>query len=187
MNIQRYSVQPHTISHIVTWIQTGHIAIPEIQRPFVWNAAKVRDFMDSLYSGYPVGYIIAWKNPSVRLKDGSQSGGKLVLIDGQQRVTAILAAMLGQTVVNKDYQSVRITIAYHPGEERFEVAGPVLRRDPAWFPEPISKLPEKDCDAGQLNETQEVFWMKFPSNQNPSLPLYPREEAFYHPPPLIPT
>ena len=139
MTIQRYSVNQHPVQTLLTWIESDEIAIPEIQRPFVWNAAKVRDFIDSLYFGYPVGYLIAWRNPSVRLKDGSQSVGKRILIDGQQRVTALLAAMLGRQIVNKNYKKVQITIAFHPGEERFEVTNPAIRRDRAWIAD-IAKL-----------------------------------------------
>jgi uncharacterized protein with ParB-like and HNH nuclease domain len=58
-------------------VRSGEIAISEIQRPFVWDSSKVRDLMDSLYKGFPVGYVIAWRNPNVRLKDGSPQGGKL--------------------------------------------------------------------------------------------------------------
>ena len=94
MAIQRYSVNQYQVEALLTWIKTDYIAIPEIQRPFVWNAVKVRDFIDSLYRGYPVGYLIAWQNPDVRLKDGTLSTGKRILIDGQQRVTALLAALL---------------------------------------------------------------------------------------------
>ncbi len=79
MTIQRYSVNQHPVQTLLTWIKSDEIAIPEIQRPFVWNAAKARDFIDSLYFGYPVGYLIAWRNPSVRLKDGSKSAGKRTL------------------------------------------------------------------------------------------------------------
>ena len=135
MTIQRYSVNQHPVQTLLTWIESDEIAIPEIQRPFVWNAAKVRDFIDSLYFGYPVGYLIAWRNPSVRLKDGTESKGKRILIDGQQRVTALLAAMLGRSIVDKNYRKVRITIAFHPGEERFEVTNPAIRRDRAWLPD----------------------------------------------------
>ena len=103
MDIQKYSVNQHLIETLLAWVKSGEIAIPEIQRPFVWNASKVRDLMDSLYQGYPIGYIITWLNPNVRLKDGTTSTGKKVLIDGQQRVTALTAAILGQYVVNKDY------------------------------------------------------------------------------------
>ena len=133
MPIQRYSVNQHPIQTLLTWIKSGQIAIPDIQRPFVWNPARVRDFVDSLYNGYPVGYLIAWQSPDVRLKDGTESAGKRILIDGQQRVTALLAALLGQHVVTKDYKRTRITIAFHPVEERFEVANAAIRRDRAWF------------------------------------------------------
>lgn len=133
MIIQRYSVNQHPIQTLLTWISSEEIAIPEIQRPFVWTAAKVRDFIDSLYFGYPVGYLIAWRNPSVRLKDGTESAGKRILIDGQQRVTALLAAMLGQSIIDKRYRKIRIAIAFHPGEERFEVTNPAIRRDRAWI------------------------------------------------------
>ena len=133
MSIQRYSVNQYPIETLLTWIKSADIAIPEIQRPFVWNGAKVRDFIDSLYYGYPVGYLITWRNPDVRLKDGTNSTGKRILIDGQQRVTALLAALLGQQVVNRDYKRARIFIAFHPGQERFEVANAAIRRDPGWI------------------------------------------------------
>lgn len=135
MSIQRYSVNQDPIETLLTWIKSDEIAIPDIQRPFVWNAAKVRDFIDSLYSGYPVGYLITWRNPDVRLKDGTTSFGKRILIDGQQRVKALLAALLGEQVINKDYKQTRIAIAFHPGEQRFEVANPVIRRNQGWIPD----------------------------------------------------
>jgi len=130
---QRYSVTPHPIETLLTWVKSGEIAIPEIQRPFVWDATKVRNLLDSLYQGYPIGYLIAWRNPTVRLKDGTPSAGKRILIDGQQRVTALMAALLGREVLTKDYETVRIKIAFHPQEERFEVANPAIRKDPAWI------------------------------------------------------
>ena len=61
MIVQQYSVNQHPIQTLLAWVQAGEIAIPEIQRPFVWDAAKVRDLMDSLYRGYPIGYLIAWR------------------------------------------------------------------------------------------------------------------------------
>ena len=133
MPIQRYSVNQHAVEILLARIKAGEIAIPDIQRPFVWNAAKVRDFIDSLYHGYRVGYLIAWQNPDVRLKDGTQSTGKHILIDGQQRVTALIAALLGRQVVDKNYQNRRIAIAFHPVEERFEVSNPAIRKDRAWL------------------------------------------------------
>lgn len=132
---QKYAVNQHLIESILTWVKSGEIAIPEIQRPFVWDTSKVRDLMDSLYQGYPVGYIIAWKNPNIRLKDGSLSEGKKILIDGQQRVTALRAAILGEFVVNKEYQRVRIKIAFNPLEEKFEVQNPAILKTKEWIPD----------------------------------------------------
>jgi len=133
MDIQKYSVNQHLIETVLAWVKSGEIAIPEIQRPFVWDSSKVRDLMDSLYQGYPIGYIITWLNPNVRLKDGSIATGKKVLIDGQQRVTALTAAILGNYVVNKDYQRIRIKIAFHPISERFEVQTPFIVKDKSWI------------------------------------------------------
>ncbi len=133
--MQKYSVNQHLIETVLTWVNSGEIAIPEIQRPFVWNSSKVRDLMDSLYQGYPVGYIIAWKNPNVRLKDGSLSEGKKVLIDGQQRVTALTAAILGHYVIDKNYKRTRIKIAFNPIEEKFEVQNPAILKDKTWLPD----------------------------------------------------
>ena len=133
--MQKYSVNQHLIETLLAWVNSGEIAIPEIQRPFVWDSSKVRDLMDSLYQGYPIGYVIAWRNPNVRLKDGSLSEGKKVLIDGQQRVTALTAAILGQYVMNKTYERVKIKIAFHPIDERFEVQNPAILKDKTWLPD----------------------------------------------------
>lgn len=130
---QRYSVTPHPIETILTWVKSGEIAIPEIQRPFVWEATKVRNLLDSLYQGYPVGYLIAWRNPTVKLKDGTPSAGKRVLIDGQQRVTALMASILGREVLNKDYETVRIKIAFNPLREDFEVSNPAKTNSSEWI------------------------------------------------------
>lgn len=143
---QKYSINQPPIDTLLTWVQSGEIAIPEIQRPFVWKSSKVRDLMDSLYKGYPIGYVITWRNPNVNLKDGSSSAGKKVLIDGQQRITALTAAILGQYVVNSEYQRVRIKIAFHPVQERFEVQTPIIRKNPQWIPD-ISEALNGSVDA----------------------------------------
>jgi hypothetical protein len=152
MSTQRYSVTPHPIETLLTWVKSGEIAIPEIQRPFVWEATKVRNLLDSLYQGYPVGYLIAWRNPTVKLKDGTPSVGKRILIDGQQRVTALMAALLGREVLTKDYETVRIRIAFHPQEERFEVANPAIRKDAAWI-EDVAAVFAPDASLTELTDT----------------------------------
>lgn len=166
MKTQKYSVNQHYIETVLSWVKSGEIAIPEIQRPFVWDASKVRDLLDSLYQGYPIGYLIAWKNPNVKLKDGSVSEGKKILIDGQQRVTALTAAILGDYVINRDYRRVRIRIAFNPIEERFEVFNTAIEKDSEWVPD-ISALFSQDvnmfqyvsdfCEKNPETEQQEVF------------------------------
>lgn len=129
----QYEVNNSSIQTLLSWIRSGEIAIPEIQLPFVWDSTKVRDLIDSLYAGFPVGYIIVWKNPDVRLKDGTISSGKKILIDGQQRITALQAAIVGEPVVGSNYRKKRIKIAFHPLEQRFEVANPAIEKDGAWI------------------------------------------------------
>ncbi|MBM3439939.1 MAG: DUF262 domain-containing protein [Bacteroidetes bacterium] len=135
MQTQKYSVNQHQIATFLAFVKDGQIAIPEVQRPFVWDSSKVRDLLDSLYKGYPIGYVITWQNPNVRLKDGKLSEGKKILIDGQQRITALRASILGEYVVNKEYDKVRIKIAFNPQTESFEVQNTAIFKDKAWIPD----------------------------------------------------
>lgn len=131
----RYSVNNYTVETLLSDIKSGNIAIPEMQRPFVWDSSKVRDLVDSLYKGFPVGYIIVWQNPDVKLKDGTKSIGKKVLIDGQQRITAMAAAIVGQEVLDDHYKWKRIAIAFNPLEEKFEVANNAILKSAKWIPD----------------------------------------------------
>ena len=149
--VAQYSVTQQPVEAILNWVKLGEIAIPEIQRPFVWSDVKVRDLLDSLYRGYPVGYLIAWRNPTVKLKDGTSSEGKQILIDGQQRVTALRAALLGKEVLTKNYETKRIRIAFHPGQEKFEVYGTGGTKDKAWIDD-IQKIFGPKADLFELVE-----------------------------------
>ena len=140
MPTQRYAVTQPPIETLFAWIKSGDIAIPEIQRPFVWTATKVRNLLDSLFQGYPVGYLIAWRNPDVRLKDGTSSSGKRILIDGQQRVTALMAALLGREVVNKDYQQVRFVSHFIPANDSSRYPTPQSPRTHHGLPTSQSSL-----------------------------------------------
>lgn len=131
----RYSVNNYTVETLLATIKSGGIAIPEMQRPFVWDGTKVRDLVDSLYKGFPVGYIIVWQNPDVKLKDGTTSTGKKVLIDGQQRITAMAAAIVGQEVLGDHYKWKRIAIAFNPLEEKFEVSNNAIQKSAKWIPD----------------------------------------------------
>lgn len=142
----RYSVNNYTVDTLLASIKSGEIAIPEMQRPFVWDASQVRDLMDSLYKGFPVGYIIVWQNPKVKLKDGTTATGKKVLIDGQQRITALAAAIVGQEVLDNHYKWRRIAIAFNPIDESFEVTNSANQRSSKWISD-IAKVFEPAFDS----------------------------------------
>lgn len=143
----KYNVTQKQIQHILALVAGGDIAIPEIQRPFVWGKDKVRDLIDSLYRGFPVGYIITWQSPKVRLKQGETSQGKQILIDGQQRITALTTAILANKIINSDYKEERIKIAFNPLNEEgnlFEVHNSAIEKSSAWIKDiaPIINQPQ---------------------------------------------
>lgn len=131
----KYTVHQQQVDTLLGWVRSGQVAIPEMQRPFVWNSTKVRDLMDSLYNGFPIGYLITWQSLDVGLKDGSTSNFKQILIDGQQRITAMTAALVGEPVVDKTYAKKRIRIAFNPVSEEFATLTPVLAKSPEWIPD----------------------------------------------------
>jgi uncharacterized protein with ParB-like and HNH nuclease domain len=135
----KYSVTQQSVESLLALVHSGQVAIPELQRPFVWNTTKVRDLLDSLYKGYPVGYLITWQSVGAALKDGQTAAHQQILIDGQQRITALRAAVAGLSVVDKRYKKQRITIGFNPVTEEFETTTPVIRKNPQWIPD-ISEL-----------------------------------------------
>lgn len=136
---EKFTLMQYSVSAILGLIEAQQFVIPEIQRPFVWKRAQVRDLIDSLYNGYPTGYIITWKNPDVQTKSGTMAGGKHVLIDGQQRITAIMAAIAGLEVLDEDFNNDRIKIAFNPLAEdptkRFAVQDASHLKDKKWIPD----------------------------------------------------
>ncbi len=139
MTGEKFTLMQYSVSAILGLIDAEDFVIPEIQRPFVWKRSQVRDLIDSLYNGYPTGYIITWKNPDVKTKDGGKANGKKVLIDGQQRVTALMAAIVGKEVLDDDFNKERIKIAFNPLTEdetkRFAVQDASHLKDKRWIPD----------------------------------------------------
>lgn len=139
----------YSLDALVRLIELGTIGLPNIQRPFVWNNAKVRDLFDSMYRGYPVGYLLLWRNglPDDRPigTDAKQTPPQLVIVDGQQRLTSLYAVVRGIPVVRKNYDTEQIFIAFNPLEEQFEVADAAIRRDRAFIPD-ISRIWSGETD-----------------------------------------
>lgn len=135
----KYNVTQSAVTQLLEDVRRENIAIPELQRPFVWDSIKVRDLMDSLYKGYPVGYLITWQSVGAHLKGGQVAAHQQILIDGQQRITALRAAVAGLKVINKRYKPIRITIAFNPVTQEFATLTPVIGKNSEWISD-ISEL-----------------------------------------------
>ena len=129
----KYEVKQTAVSQVLADVRNDKIAIPELQRPFVWKTAQVRGLMDSLYKGYPVGYLITWQSVGAKLKGGQVAVHQQILIDGQQRVTALRAAIAGQPVIGKRYQKKDIAISFNPITEEFATQTPAIRKSNQWI------------------------------------------------------
>jgi hypothetical protein len=135
----------YDLSNLLHYIDLGDIGLPDIQRPFVWSNAKVRDLFDSMYKGFPVGYLLFWENGSV--EGAKQIGAEekkhqvpnRLIVDGQQRLTSLYAVFRGKKVLDADYKERTIEVAFNPKTAKFEVADAAIRRDPDWIPN-ISSL-----------------------------------------------
>lgn len=129
----------YDLNALVTAIELGDIGLPDIQRPFVWKNAKVRDLFDSMYRGYPVGYLLLWRNglPDDRAigTERKQKTPRLVIVDGQQRLTSLYSVIKGRSVVRENFESEKIYIAFNPLDECFEVADAAVRRNKAFIPD----------------------------------------------------
>lgn len=125
------------ISTLLGQIETGQIGLPELQRPFVWDRAQVRDLFDSLYRGYPTGHFLFWQaspdQGAVQIgADNKQASPSLLVVDGQQRLTSLYAVFLGKPVLNDKFETARIRISFNPLRQRFEVANKATEGDPEW-------------------------------------------------------
>jgi len=134
----------YSLSLLIENIEMGDIGLPEIQRPFVWPNSKVRDLFDSMYRGFPIGYLLFWINgfSEVHRQIGTnvkQKVPRLLIVDGQQRLTSLYAVMKGIAIVRKDYSQERIYIAFRPRDQKFEVTDAATRRDPEFISD-ISQL-----------------------------------------------
>ena len=135
-----YRDTSYSLIHLIEEIKHGGIALPDIQRPFVWSASKVRDLFDSMYLGYPVGTLMLWETGAdvgTRQVGGGEvtKVAKLLIVDGQQRLTSLFAVLTGRTVLTKRFENKRIRVAFRPDDESFEVTDAAIERDPDYIPD----------------------------------------------------
>ena len=140
MGTPLYTNIPSVVGELLIDVKNGKIGLPDLQRPFVWLDNKVRDLLDSMYKGFPIGYIMLWAAPD-DYERTSQIGVGIkkydtpqdLVIDGQQRLTALLAAMYGIEVKDKNYKSRRIRISFNPIKKDFKVWTSATEKDPEYI------------------------------------------------------
>lgn len=131
----------YELNNLISEIDSGIIALPDLQRPYVWSNVKIRDLIDSLYKGLPVGLLILWKiganaenKPKSIGKDKSTSPNRLV-IDGQQRLTSLFTIFTGKPVLDKDYKWKTPKISFNPFTEEIQVQNSSIKKNPEWIPD----------------------------------------------------
>ena len=154
-----YKKIDYDLSGLISDIKIGDIALPELQRPFVWKNAKVRNLFDSMYRGFPVGFFLFWE-PSV--VEGTRTIGtnskqktpRLLVVDGQQRLTSLYSVMTGTPVIREGYDAEMIEISFNPLQEKFQVADATTRNN-RQFLSNISEIWDPDAD---FDDVKEVYF-----------------------------
>lgn len=140
MGKEKFDNIPSKVIDLLTDVRNGRIGLPDLQRPFVWKDVKIRDLLDSMLKGYPIGYIMLWASPAgysnaahIGKNDKMYTQPDDLVIDGQQRLTALLAAMFGIPIRDKDYRERTVRISYNPLTREFAVWSQAYERDPMWI------------------------------------------------------
>ena len=146
----------YNLATLIQQIDLGVIGLPDIQRPFVWPDTKVRALFDSMYKGYPIGYLLFWANAN---ENGTKSIGtgekqkfpSLLIVDGQQRLTSLYAVLKAKQIIRENYDKTNIVIAFDPLEEKFEIPDAAIRRNPRYF-QNISEIWKHDSDIFDITD-----------------------------------
>ncbi len=142
------------ISTILDHIDSGHMALPEFQRGYVWNRDQVRGLFESLYRRHPVGSLLTWATESSTAE--TRGGGQLpagvvkLLLDGQQRMTSLYGVIRGAPPKFFEGNAQAFTgLQFHLADETFEFYQPIkMRDDPRWID--VSKLMHLGTDGSEV-------------------------------------
>ena len=123
------------VNNLLDDVINGRIGLPDLQRPFVWPDSKVRNLFDSMMKGFPIGYVMLWASPTDYSNTKSIGIGEKqfkrpddLVIDGQQRLTSLLAAITGTKVLDKNFKEKRIKISFDPLAKDFQVWSQAFER-----------------------------------------------------------
>lgn len=132
------------VGYLLDGVEAGRIGLPDLQRPFVWSDATVRNLLDSMLKGFPIGYVMLWqaysetRTSQIGAQPHSHVASELI-IDGQQRLTGLLAALYGVKVKDSDYKERNVRICFNPLKCEFEVWSKAYDRSSEWISD-ISKV-----------------------------------------------
>ena len=163
MAMELFKNIPSKVGDLVRDVRIGKIGLPDLQRPFVWKDNKIRELYDSMLKGYPIGYIMLWESPADydEKKSGIGINGKIytepkeLVIDGQQRLTALVASMYGVKVKDKNFVEREIKISFNPLTREFAVWTSAFERTPEWIPK------VSDVFLAKENNTISAFRRKY--------------------------
>ena len=142
MNSMVFQRADFKLDALLADIETGELGLPDLQRPFVWQNIKVRDLLDSMLRGYPIGYLMLWDAPDdinrekqIGIEQHTIKAPKQLIIDGQQRLTSLYAVMYGKEVLDSRFQKKIVSIAFNPLRREFEVTSAAHRKSAEWIPD----------------------------------------------------
>jgi len=131
---------PRILKDIIMEVENGKLGLPELQRGFVWKATKVRDLLDSMMKGYPIGYLMIWDSSDsvdkvrhIGVDSKPFSSPKSLIIDGQQRMTSLYAVMRHKEIVDEKFNKKHIIISFNPFTRTFEVGDNSKKRAAEWI------------------------------------------------------
>lgn len=132
-----FQIENTQLQHLLGKVKTGELGLPDLQRPFVWQNNKVRDLLDSMMKGYPIGFVMVWHTSNLNDYNSKNIGyddkvykiPREVIIDGQQRLTSLFSAIYGIKIFDKNYQEREIEISFNPLIRKFEVPDATIRRN----------------------------------------------------------
>ena len=148
---ETFGHHPWTVQDLVAGVSSGRVRLPDIQRPFVWGNSMVRDLVDSMYRGFPVGQLMFWENTAAEHTkaiglDSKSQASSMQVVDGQQRLTSLYAVVHGQRVLREDYSEELIVVSFNPLTERFSVPDGATKRSSEWIQD-IREVFESPIDA----------------------------------------
>ena len=131
---------PRKLKHLIMDVESGKLGLPELQRGYVWKPVKVRNLLDSMLKGYPIGYLMLWessdspdKSSQIGVENKAYASAKSLVIDGQQRLTSLYAVMRGKEIIDEKFNTKPIIISFNPLSRELRVGDNGTKRGAEWI------------------------------------------------------